>query len=298
MSAVEWFYEKNGQPAGPVTRTDLIKLILLRRIGPQTLVWHPEFGNEWRPAALAGLIGAGPLTESQTERAEQRAGTAKSGLNSLPGVKGLSTLGLKKPDATPLNTLSGKVVRDVPSTWAWVLMALMALVTVINLHDLVHVYSTLQYEPSLVSLLIGFLLFVIRIVAVQQDRMVLAQQGVRPPSLWWFLFLPGYFWVRAKALGGRGQGFFWGCVGFYAVYGVMAWLWVYSILPNLGAKGESQQEQQTISGPAPHSESHWPALLVNPFNHTQVEKAPKAQLMPSKPALQHETAPDDKLIEL
>lgn len=57
---MEWFYDDNGRQAGPVSRAEILDLIMQRRIGPQTLVWTPDFGNDWRPASAAGLVS--PMT--------------------------------------------------------------------------------------------------------------------------------------------------------------------------------------------------------------------------------------------
>lgn len=57
---MEWFYENNGQQVGPVSREEILRLIMQQRIKPETLVWTPEFGEAWRPASAAGLVS--PLT--------------------------------------------------------------------------------------------------------------------------------------------------------------------------------------------------------------------------------------------
>ncbi|GBR68219.1 DUF4339 domain-containing protein [Gluconobacter kanchanaburiensis] len=57
---MEWFYENNGCQAGPVSREEILRLIMQQRIRPDTLVWTPEFGDVWRPANAAGLVS--PLT--------------------------------------------------------------------------------------------------------------------------------------------------------------------------------------------------------------------------------------------
>ncbi|MBS1074408.1 DUF4339 domain-containing protein [Gluconobacter sp. Dm-73] len=57
---MEWFYDNNGQQAGPVSREEILRLIMQRQIKPETLVWTQEFGSTWRPASAAGLVS--PLT--------------------------------------------------------------------------------------------------------------------------------------------------------------------------------------------------------------------------------------------
>lgn len=57
---MEWFYENNGQQVGPVSREEILRLIMQQRIKPETLVWTSEFGEAWRPASAAGLVS--PLT--------------------------------------------------------------------------------------------------------------------------------------------------------------------------------------------------------------------------------------------
>ena len=57
---MEWFYENNGQQTGPVSREEILRLIMQQRIRPETLVWTSTFGDSWRPASSAGLVS--PLT--------------------------------------------------------------------------------------------------------------------------------------------------------------------------------------------------------------------------------------------
>ncbi|EHH67234.1 hypothetical protein GMO_22280 [Gluconobacter morbifer G707] len=57
---MEWFYENNGQQIGPVSREEMLRLIMQQRIRPETLVWTASFGSSWRPAAGSGLVS--PLT--------------------------------------------------------------------------------------------------------------------------------------------------------------------------------------------------------------------------------------------
>lgn len=45
----EWFYEDQGHPAGPITRRSLRALLNSGAIDPLALVWHPDFGEQWRP---------------------------------------------------------------------------------------------------------------------------------------------------------------------------------------------------------------------------------------------------------
>lgn len=42
---MEWFYENNGQQSGPVSREEILRLIMQQRIRPETLVWTPRLGT-------------------------------------------------------------------------------------------------------------------------------------------------------------------------------------------------------------------------------------------------------------
>lgn len=53
---MNWFYEENGKIIGPVSRTDIIRLLIQRHIHPHSLVWTEEFGEDWRPVSRSGLI--------------------------------------------------------------------------------------------------------------------------------------------------------------------------------------------------------------------------------------------------
>lgn len=65
---MEWFYENNGQQSGPVSRDEILRLIMQQRIRPETLVWTASFGDSWRPASAAGLVS--PLTGLLRPKAE------------------------------------------------------------------------------------------------------------------------------------------------------------------------------------------------------------------------------------
>jgi len=65
---MDWFYESNGQQSGPVSREEILRLIMQQRIRPETLVWNPSFGDSWRPASAAGLVS--PLTGFLRPKAE------------------------------------------------------------------------------------------------------------------------------------------------------------------------------------------------------------------------------------
>ncbi|GBR50626.1 hypothetical protein AA106555_0279 [Neokomagataea thailandica NBRC 106555] len=53
---MKWYYAFEGQQVGPITTEQLKHLASLGTITPQTLVWREGFGEQWRPAAEAGII--------------------------------------------------------------------------------------------------------------------------------------------------------------------------------------------------------------------------------------------------
>ena len=54
--AQEWFYEDNGRARGPVTRDQLMELLLHAFVPPETRVWTEGFGEEWRAADKTELL--------------------------------------------------------------------------------------------------------------------------------------------------------------------------------------------------------------------------------------------------
>ena len=44
----KWFYAVNGERRGPVTEEEIKRLLRERILSPISLVWHPDFGQEWR----------------------------------------------------------------------------------------------------------------------------------------------------------------------------------------------------------------------------------------------------------
>ncbi|WP_169802039.1 DUF4339 domain-containing protein [Neokomagataea thailandica] len=53
---MKWYYAFEGQQVGPITTEQLKYLAGSGTITPQTLVWRQGFGDQWRPAAQAGII--------------------------------------------------------------------------------------------------------------------------------------------------------------------------------------------------------------------------------------------------
>ncbi|UMM63604.1 DUF4339 domain-containing protein [Aristophania vespae] len=164
---MEWFYEHNGQQMGPVSRAEIIRLIVQHRIKPHTLVWTPDFGDQWRPASKAGLI-----TPSFSVM-----------VSSASRVK--PPLGEKKDPAT------------VPSHWAWLMMLPSFLEIFIFIIDIVRGVDPMQRSGSILETIC---FAGITFIAMWYDRKTLAEHGYKPPSLWWWLLLIGYFWVRYSIL--------------------------------------------------------------------------------------------------
>lgn len=169
---MQWYYERDGQQVGPVSQGEMVRLIVHRHIRPQTLVWHPGFGDEWRPASKAGLI------------------SPSSGVRILISTE-------KQPSSS-----EAKTEGPVSSIWAW-LMLVPGLVDLLLLVIGQRTHWAVTPGRPVTGLCISAILF----LTLVKDRQTLARAGVKPPSFWWWLFLPGYFWCRRKVLR-RGGGLF------------------------------------------------------------------------------------------
>lgn len=168
---MEWYYEHNGQQAGPVSRAEIIRLILQRRIHPHTLVWTPEFGDQWRPASKAGLIA--PLS---VKFMTSTGGKVESPV--VPPAMG------KKDDPA-----------HVPVLWSWFIL----LPGLLN-YLLYGLDMLTGQEPFRGSVLGVFFLGMILMTAMILDRKALLQHGYKPPTFLWFLLWglcpPCYLWSR------------------------------------------------------------------------------------------------------
>lgn len=57
---MEWYYVRNGEAQGPVTRADLVRMAEQGELKPADLVWNSGMGDEWaRADSVEGLIQAG-----------------------------------------------------------------------------------------------------------------------------------------------------------------------------------------------------------------------------------------------
>ncbi len=66
---MNWFYSKDGQPAGPVGDAEFERLVASGTIRGTTLVWHSDL-QDWKPYAEVRPAGAPPpLRESAPPRA-------------------------------------------------------------------------------------------------------------------------------------------------------------------------------------------------------------------------------------
>ncbi|MBV9462607.1 MAG: RDD family protein [Verrucomicrobiae bacterium] len=65
---MDWYYEKDGQQAGPVGDPELQSLLRSGRISPATLVWNQTMAS-WEPYSKA-ISGAAPSDPSQVRCAE------------------------------------------------------------------------------------------------------------------------------------------------------------------------------------------------------------------------------------
>ncbi len=61
MSAPQWYYEDGGRARGPVTRDQLLELLIHAFVPPSTRVWTPAFGDEWRAADQTELMPRPPV---------------------------------------------------------------------------------------------------------------------------------------------------------------------------------------------------------------------------------------------
>ncbi len=79
-----WHYAKDGHRAGPVPRAELDVLAARGEIRPDDLVWHPDFGAEWKPAreveGLPVAAAAGEPAPSEARRVERAFGPLAAGI--------------------------------------------------------------------------------------------------------------------------------------------------------------------------------------------------------------------------
>lgn len=79
-----WHYARDGIRTGPVPRAELDVLAARGAIGPDDLVWHPDFGAEWMPArevdGLPVAIPAGESAPSHSRRLERAFGPLVAGI--------------------------------------------------------------------------------------------------------------------------------------------------------------------------------------------------------------------------
>ncbi len=85
MKTETWHYARNGVRAGPVSRAELDILAVRGVVGPDDLVWHPDFGRDWKPAReVEGLPVAAPAadpeTPSEARRVERAFGPLVAGI--------------------------------------------------------------------------------------------------------------------------------------------------------------------------------------------------------------------------
>ncbi len=70
-STPQWYIAQDGQPTGPLSAEDLLARAREGLLQPHQLIWHPDFGSEWRPArTVEALAAAFPVT------VQARVGTA------------------------------------------------------------------------------------------------------------------------------------------------------------------------------------------------------------------------------
>lgn len=198
---MEWFYEQNGQQVGPVSRTEIIRLIVQRRIQPHTLVWAADFGDQWRPAIKAGLI--------------------------IP---------LSKRSRNNQTKIEGDHAVAVPSTWAWIFLLVP--------NSLALLASCIAYSKGYTNISAVPVVFIlaIRIVSLVMDRRVLEASGIRPPSLFWFFFHPGYFMMRYERLG-RGKALVVGAVIMICLQATMTLVSFPAFQKEYHARMEQMQQQ-------------------------------------------------------
>nr|WP_294917211.1 DUF4339 domain-containing protein [uncultured Neokomagataea sp.] len=68
---MKWYYAFEGQQVGPITTEQLKYLAASGTITPETLVWRQGFGEQWRPAAQAGIIFAPNLGPAVAKKSVQ-----------------------------------------------------------------------------------------------------------------------------------------------------------------------------------------------------------------------------------
>ncbi len=84
MADSGWHYARDGVRAGPVTRAELDTLAARGAIAPDDLVWHEDFGAEWKPArdveGLPVAAGAEDAAPNRAQRVERAFGPLVAGI--------------------------------------------------------------------------------------------------------------------------------------------------------------------------------------------------------------------------
>lgn len=57
----DWYYEDGGRARGPVTRDQLVELLVSAFVPPSARVWTPAFGDEWRSVDQTDLLPRRPM---------------------------------------------------------------------------------------------------------------------------------------------------------------------------------------------------------------------------------------------
>lgn len=63
-----WYYAKDGRSVGPMEWAELTERARRGEFSPNDLVWHPDFGSEWRPAVSVPGLFAPPALRGDAGR--------------------------------------------------------------------------------------------------------------------------------------------------------------------------------------------------------------------------------------
>lgn len=181
---MQWFYEEKGKIVGPVSRSDIVRLIIQRHLHSESLVWTEAFGTEWRPVSRSGLIAPLPAEGIKEKK--------------LPFLSiHIARIGTE----ARLEKKKYKKISEISSLWAWIY-----LIVPDGLTFLFQIAAYMRGQGMIESLpLSAFLAInIILIVSFVCDRKELHSAGVKPPVFISFLIPSLYLWLRALRLG-RGR---------------------------------------------------------------------------------------------
>ena len=67
-----WYYERNGEAAGPLKESELLALFHSGKISRETAVFNAALGEQWLDFSRTNLVGAGPAPSAADKNPSKR----------------------------------------------------------------------------------------------------------------------------------------------------------------------------------------------------------------------------------